>query len=1055
MFTKIIYNSARQFRGSFLAFAILCGLGAWSMLHTPVDAVPDITGVQVMINSRTGAMDPVQIEKTVTYPVEIEMNGIPKVEEVRSISKFGLSQVTVVFEDDTDIYWARQQVSEKLAIVNNGLPEGIIAEMGAITTGLGEIFMYVLTPKKGSGLAKQPLKEQLLRLRDVQEYIIRPELRKVKGVADVDSNGGYTREVHINIYPKSMAAYGVTFNELADKIQSMGKSYGGGFIERDGKQITIRSSGRALSLKQLSDIPVKLSVFGNPVRVRDVAEVRFDGKQRLGSATWMGREVVLGTALMTSGANSRQVALDCEQKIKEISLPHDVDLNIVYTRSNLVNATVKTFTVNLAEGAGLVIIILLLILGNIRAALVVALAIPVSMVIAFLGIRPMGISANLMSLGAIDFGLLVDGSVVLIENYVHHLNKKPGATRSERMEILKKSASEVAPPVVLGLMIIMLVYIPILSLSGVEGKMFQPMAITVLFALGASLLAALVLMPALAVLVIRPPKQADSSEPLFFRGAVRAYRPVLELALRLPVLLVGATLAFALGTGFLFTRLGSDFIPTLDEGDLVLTINYPANTGIQTATNNELVVEEWAGTLPEVQHAFSRLGTPESATDPMSPNQADLFLILNEKPEDHEGKWRNKDEIYEYLRQKIEQRFPGTEASPTQPIEMRFNEMLEGSRADISFRVTGPELETLDRLNKEARKIIQKIPGTANVELDNLTALNKSPLLRLDIRYDRLASYGVSLPEVNQTVSGVLAGAEVGDYYHQGFRIPILVHMDESLRGKQSSIAALPIGLEGGGTLPLAKLAHLKMDDHFSNIAHSYGQRYAALAIYLEDRDIQSYVAEAREKVSKNLKLPEGYSVSWGGQFNNLIEARQRLMLIIPLILVVILLILYRTFASVSLALTVFLSIPLAVTGGILSLYLRDMNFSVSAAVGFIALSGIAVLNAMVLVRVFEQLRDGLTGLPTEHKLEKLEDVVRQGALSRLRPVLMTALVASLGFVPMALSTSMGAEIQRPLATVVIGGLITSTFLTLVLLPVLYRFLVRHQIKAEDHEVTT
>lgn len=1011
-----------------IGFFILAGaLGGHSVLKLPIDAVPDITNVQVMINTRTAALDPEQIEKTVTYIVEYEMGGLPGLQEIRSLSKYGLSQVILIFEDGTDIYFARQQVAQRLQSLAEHLPPGISPELAPITTGLGEIVMYTVMAKKDSELMKKNEHDRLMYLRTIQDYVIRPELKKIKGVAEIDSNGGYRKEIHINAQTENLEKYGVTFDDLEKKLRTLGDSYGGGYIQKNQQQVIVRTTSDIPDLEKINQIPIKVDVRGHSIRLKQIAEVRADHTPRLGAALFNGEQAVLGTALMYVGANSREVSLDVEQAIKNLKLPEDVEVKIVYTRSFLVDQTIRTVAINLAEGAGLVVIVLLLLLGSFRAAVLVALAIPLSMLVAATGMRLLGISANLMSLGAIDFGLLVDGSVVMIENLLRryrNLQDPSQLSIHQRLSLVTDSAREVAKPVTLGLLIIMIVYVPILTLTGIEGKMFHPMASTVLMALGASLLIAVFLMPVLGYLIIKPLKlNPKSEESRAFNYLQGLYNPILQFTLKKQKLIFSSTLVFAAICFFMLTRLGSTFIPKFDEGDLVIGLVRGTSMSLDESVRQQGLAEKIIQKFPEVQQVFSRIGTPESATDPMGVNFADTFVILK-KDRKH-----NKDELFTQISEQIEKELPGHEINPTQPIEMRFNEILEGSRADVSLRIFGPDLNKLMEAIHQAREIVEKIPGVAGAEMDALTALQKSPVLNISLDYDAITKYGVNIQDANKTLEMAMGGIQIGNFYEMDRRFPIVLHLAEEIRNDESQIQKIPVALADGGSIPLEKITNFSENDQVTTIARSFGQRYAALAIFLKNRDVASFVDEAKMKINKDIKLESGYSLSWGGQFKNLEKARKRLLLIVPITLLLIFIILLMDFGSVKQALLVYSSIPLAITGGILFLFIRGIPFSISAGIGFIALLGIAILNSMVLVDFINQLRE---------KGKSVHEAVIEGAKSRLRPVLMTALVAGVGFIPMAYNIGMGAEVQRPLATVVIGGIITSTILTLLILPALY-----------------
>lgn len=1016
-------------------------VGIHSIYRLPVDAVPDITNVSVMVNTKTGALAPEEVEKTVTFPIESELAGLPDVQDIRSLSKYGLSQVIVVFSDDTDIYFARQLVNERIQSIRDKLPQGLSPELGPVSTGLGEIFMYAVVPRQGSNLSKLSEKEQLTYCRTVQDYIIKPALKSVPGVAEVESNGGYKKEIHINVDPYKMENYGITCHQLVNALENIGENYGGGYIQVEGKQIIVRTYGKIDALEQIKNIPVKINVYGAPVRVNQVASVVEGSQQRLGAATLNGKEAVLGTVLMRINANSREVALAVEKYISEIPLPQDIEIKQLYTRSFLVNATIKTVARNLTEGGLLVVAILFLILGNFKAAFLVACAIPLSMLFATTGMVASGIAASLMSLGAIDFGLIVDGSVVMIENILRHLNSEKNnvLSKKDKMLVISQAAKEVSQPVFLGILIIMVVYVPVLTLTGIEGKMFRPMAETVLYALGGSILIAMLLMPVLAYYFLNP--SSSEKEPLFFKLLSQIYHPFLNFSLKHPVKVIVPTLLVALVAIVMFFNLGSDFIPRLDEGDMVIGLVRNQTIGIDASLDIQKISDKAISQFNEVQTVFSRMGTPESATDPMGVNFADTFVILEKDKSKwglYNGRQPSKVELFEIIAKKIDEVAPGQEISLTQPIEMRFNEILEGNRADITMRVIGNDLDILYELSNKAIPLLEQIEGASTVELDPLTALKKSEIIDIMLNYDAISRYGVNINDVNNAFSMAMSGRQVGFLYDADKRFPIVVRLSDTYRKNINDIAKIPVGLPDGGTIPIASIAKIAKKEQITTIARTRAQRYAAVSINIKNRDTQSYVNDAKEKI-KGLNIPSGYQIHWGGQFKNLETARERLLIIIPIVLAVIFIILVRTFKSITQTLLVFNSIPFALTGGIIFIYIRGIPLSVSAGIGFIALIGIAVLNGMVLVNFFNQLRKaGYT----------LDKAIYEGTLIRLRPVLMTALVASLGFIPMAYNTGIGAEVQRPLATVVIGGLVSSTILTLLLLPTLYLWVER--LFAED-----
>ena len=1021
MLNSIVDFSLKNKLGVLLVTGVIALWCAFSLKDMAIDAVPDITNVQVQVNVKTGALDPENIELQVTRPLEIDFSGIPNLVDMRSISKFGLAQVTLIFEDNTDIYWARQQVAERMSAIH--LPDGITPELSPITTGLGEVYMYTLLTDESSPLHNLKTESKLRELRTIQDYVVKPHLKRVSGVADIDSNGGYVKEIHINFIPEKMDEYGLTIRQLLSRLESLGINAGGGYIQTDKEQVIVRTFLQIESLDNISMLSLGINSLGMPIKISDVAEVREDHSLRVGAATFAGEENILGTVLMRVGANGKKVVEGVEEALKTLDLPKGVRLEELYTRKFLVNNTIKTVSTSLIEGAALVILVLVILLGNLKAAIIVALAIPLSMLVAVRGMNFFGVTGNLMSLGAIDFGLLVDGSVVVIESILAHLAIRE---TKDKTEVIKSASLDVMGPVVSGLLLIMAVYIPILTLEGVEGKMFRPMAITVLLALGASLLIAVFVMPVLSDIFLKNIKISEDHDTWFFKKAKALFIPSFNIVFGHPVkACVSAGLLFLVSM-FLLTRMGSDFIPELDEGDLVLGLTRNARISIDASVSEQEKVEKLIMTYPEVNKVFARLGTPESATDPMGVNLADTFIIL----EKDRSKWRfkTKDELTHSLIKIIEKNHPDTEVSATQPIGMRFNEMLEGSRADISLRISGPDLKELFDYGEKAREIILPIQGVESIEQDPLTALRRGPVLDIKPRFDQLAAYGVSLFELNEAVETSLAGREVGSFIQNNIRFPIVTHLDESLRDKPGEISKLPIELPQGGTIPLAKLATITQDEQVTTIARNWGERYAAVSINVSGRDLGSLVSEAQSEISKKLNLKEGYTLSWGGQFKNMERANLRLMIIVPLTLLGVFLILWKVFGSLIPTLLVFASVPFAAVGGVLALYFRDLHLSVSAGVGFIALIGIALLNSLVLMNVLLKTKTD----------KSLEEMIKSATLSRLRPVLMTALVAGLGFLPMALNTGLGAEVQRPLATVVIGGLLSSTFLTLFLLPTVF-----------------
>jgi cobalt-zinc-cadmium resistance protein CzcA len=1044
MFSRLIDWSLNNRPLVLGAIAMLCIGGVFSALRLPVDAVPDVTNIQSMVITKTGALDPQKVESTVTYIIETELQGIPKVEEIRSISKYGLSLITIVFEEDANIYLARQQISERLNQVQDSLPTGIVPELAPLSTGLGEVFFYVVEAKPDSELAKKPEKDRLIYLRTVQDYVIKRQLKGVKGVADVDTFGGYPKEIHVNINTKKLEQYGLTIEQVAERLNTIGENYGGGYIQRDGKQIVIRTLGRVTDLDKIRKVPVKRSFFGAPIKLGEICDVQIHHPQPLGGATYRGEEAVIGMPMMLAGANSRNVAAAIGEAFKELDLPQDVQVKTLYSRDYLVNATVKTVFKNLAEGAGFVVIVLMLILGNVRAAILVSLAIPISMLIAVIGMNYFNVSGNLMSLGAIDFGLLVDGSVVMFENIIRRMEEHDNSLPLEgnrKRNLILESSLEVLRPIITALLIIMGVFIPLLALEGVEGKMFRPMAQTVLLAMFASLLLAIVLMPVLGYmffkLKVKPGEHgAHHSTPLLLKYILKGYEPLLRFALNRPYPIILPTLALTVISIGLFFRMGGDFIPQLNEGDMVINFSRPVYSSFDAVLAMQKKSDNVITSFPEVKEVYSRFGTPQSATDPAGVFFSDTFVILEKdtsKWRKKNGKTITKEALYKEMIDAIaaDKNIGTQEASSTQPIEMRFNEMLEGSRADVTMRVYGLDLDKLFEISTQGKAIIEKIKGVESVQSDPIIALSKSPVLDIELNYNAISYYGLALEDVNKVVEMAMSGHKIGNLYEGAYRFPIITRLDPKLRNDVKQIRNIPVGLDAGGSVPLYKVANIEEREQVSTIARSQGRRYAALSINLDDIDVETFVKNAQAAINKELKLPEFYQITWGGQFKNLQRAKTRLGIIVPLTLAAIFLLLIRYFGSYRQSLLVFMGIPTAIVGGVLTLSVVGMNFSISAGVGFIALMGIAILNSLVLVSHYDELLDKFPG-------ESVKKLVLEGTLDRFRPVVITTLVAGLGFLPMAINSGLGSEVQKPLASVVIGGLIIATMLTALLLPALY-----------------
>ena len=1050
MINRILEFSIRQRAFVLIATAGLIGVGLWSMLRLPIDAVPDITNVQVQINTEVPALAPEEIEKLVTFPIETEMAGIQNLVELRSISKFGLSQITLVFEDNTDLYRARQLVTERLQNVLDELPPGIQPRLAPITTGLGEIYHYVVDYKPGATNKPATRFAQLLQLKLIQDWTIKPMLRNVPGIAEISPSGGYEKQIVVMPDPRKMMRAGVGFDELAALIGENVENAGGGVIQQAGEQIFIRGVGRVQTAEEIANLPIKFGFAKEPMKVRDVAEVGIGSKVRTGASLENGEETVSGITLMLAGGNSRLIARSVDERLKEIQkkLPEGVEIRTTYDRSDLVNRTIGTVKKNLFEGAVLVVVVLLLLLGNVRAALIVAAAIPLAMLFAFTGMVQGRVSGNLMSLGAIDFGLIIDGAVVIVENIVrqlglkqHHLGRR--LNRDERLHVVLSASKQVGSPMFFGVAIITIVYLPILALTGIEGKMFHPMALTVMFALGGALILTLTLMPVLCSFLLRGDiKEGDNWA---IRVAKKIYSPVLNWALRFRWLAVaGAVGLFALSL-FVFNRLGAEFVPQLDEGTFLIQMVRTTSIGLDAAVEMQKQTERvLLADFPEVARTYSRIGTAEVATDPMGVNVADTYVFFapQEKWRKTNGHTISKEELANLMSAVLARKVPGQMALFMQPIEMRFNELLEGTRADIAVKIFGPDYDVLEKSAKEIRDILAKIPGAADVDFD---ALGKAPVLEITLNRTNMSKFNFHAAEVNSVINTALGGKTIGTMIEGNRRFQIVVRMPEVLRQKIQDLKQLPVHSGSGGLVALGQLADFKMAEQVNSINRESGQRRLAILINLRGRDVQSFVTEAQEKIQQ-VKLPEGYYVEFGGQFKNLQQARTRLMVVVPVALVLIFLLVFAAFGSVRQALLIYSGIPLAVTGGVFALALRGLPFSISAGVGFIALSGVAVLNGLVMISYFNQLRE---------EGRNVLDSVMEGALTRLRPVLMTALVASLGFVPMAIATGSGAEVQRPLATVVIGGIISSTFLTLVLLPTLYEWIERRAKAKEENADAT
>ncbi|BDV32814.1 efflux RND transporter permease subunit [Methylocystis iwaonis] len=1038
-----------------LLVALVGAFGAFALVHLPIDAVPDITNNQVQINARAPALSAFEMEKQVTYPIENALAGIPGLDYTRSLSRNGFAQVTAVFSDGVDIFFARQQVNERVAQAREDFPPQIELRMGPIATGLSEIYMWTvryaephkladagepgwqrdgayLTPE-GAMLRTTVAQESYLRT--VQDWIIRPQLRTVPGVAGVDSLGGFMRQYHVQPDPAKLTSLGLSFGDLAATIQKNNVSRGAGYVERNGEGLVVRSGGRLETVEDIANV-VATTRNGVPVRVGEIANVAIGKELRTGSASMNGEEVVIGTALMLIGANSRTVSAAVDAKVKTVtkSLPPGIEVKTILNRTLLVDATIKTVAKNLLEGAGLVILVLFVMLGNFRAAVVTATVIPVTMLLLAIGMYIGKISANLMSLGALDFGLIADGAIIVAENSLRRLSERQHMagrplTTEERLETVIDSAVEMRRPTVYGQSIIILVYLPILSFTGVEGKMFHPMAMTVIIALLSEFLLSLTFFPAMIALFVSG--ASEEHDNAIVGSLKRMYEPALRWAMEAPVKVMAIGVASFLFAVLLYLNLGQEFIPKLDEKNLAMQANRIPSTSLTQSQAMQIDVENAIRKLPQVDYVFSKTGTAEVATDPMPPNLTDTFIML--KPEDQ---WPDphlpKDRLIDDISAEIS-KLPGNAYEFSQPIQLRFNELLAGVRGDIAVKVFGEEFDAMLKTANHIAAILRATPGATDVKVEQVTGL---PVLDIKVDKSAIARYGLSLGAVQDTIGAAIGGEQAGMIFEGDRRFPIFVRLRDNLREDANALETIPVSLPPDAqghisTIQLKQVASFSTVDGQNQISRENGKRRVVVSANVRGRDIASVVNEARAKVDAKVQIPAGYWIEWGGQFENLAAARARLMIVVPVCFFMIFLLLFSALGSARDALLVFSAVPLALSGGVLALWLRGMPMSVSAAVGFIALSGVAVLNGLVMRTYIHQLM--VSGMDERAAIFK-------GAMTRLRPVTMTALVASLGFVPMALATSTGAEVQRPIATVVIGGLISATVLTLIVLPALYAF---------------
>ena len=1049
MLERLIRFSIRHRWLMLVLTTALIALGIWSYRHLPIDATPDITNVQVQINTQAAGYSPLESEQRVTFPIETAMAGLPKLDYTRSLSRYGLSQVTVVFKDGTDLYFARQQVAERLQQIASQLPEGLDPEMGPISTGLGEIFMYTVEAEED---ARKPdgTPYTATDLRTLQDWVIRPQLRTVPGVTEVNTIGGYERQIHITPDPAQLVALGFTLHDVEQAIARNNQNVGAGYIERNGQQFLVRVPGQLADLEAIRNIVLDRRE-GVPIRVRDVATVGEGKELRTGAATQNGHEVVIGTTFMLFGANSRDVSRAAAAKLEvaNASLPAGVHAKAVYDRTALVDRTIHTVSKNLVEGAVLVIVVLFLLLGNVRAALITAAVIPLAMLFTITGMVRGGVSGNLMSLGALDFGLIVDGAVIIIENCLRRFGEAQhvlgrGLNDEERFDLTASSTAEVIRPSLFGLGIIAAVYVPIFALTGVEGKMFHPMAITVVLALTGAMLLSLTFVPAAMATFLRG--RVAEHDNWLMRWSRTRYTPVLEWALRHRKAILAGAGVLVIACGLLATRLGSEFVPSLDEGDITLQPMRIPGTSLEQSVTMQKTLEERLQRFPEVANVFSKIGTAEVATDPMPPSMADTFLMLKPREQWPDPR-KPKTELIEEL-ETAAREIPGSNYEFTQPIQMRTNELISGVRADVAVKVYGDDLAQLERLAVRIERVIGRVQGAADVKAEQVTGL---PLLTVTPDPGALARYGLNPGDVQDTVATAIGGEVAGQLFEGDRRFDLVVRLPESLRQDPSVLADLPIPLPGtanadessrtaswrGGsprTVPLREVAQVQVQRGPNQINRESGKRRIVITANVRERDLGSFVSELRIRIGQDVKLPEGYWIDYGGTFEQLISASQRLAVVVPVTLAIIFALLFWAFGSAKDAAIVFSGVPLALTGGVVALALRGIPLSISAGVGFIALSGVAVLNGLVMISFIRRFRE---------QGDPLDEAIVDGALGRLRPVLMTALVASLGFLPMALNVGAGSEVQRPLATVVIGGIVSSTFLTLLVLPALYRWLHR------------
>ena len=991
-------------------FGLISLFGCYSLSKIKIDAIPDITNKQVIVNTKTFGMDPTKIEKSVTYPIEAELYGVSGLTEMRSISKFGLSQITLIFADDVDINFARNQVLQRISAIRNQIPNGMTPEIAPLTTGIGEIIMYRVYNADGV--------DDPMQLRTIQEYQFARELKKIKGVAEVDTIGGFERELHLNVTPEKIAKYGMTPQKLVAQIQTIGENFGGGYIEQDDQQKMVRTFANINSFEDVMNVLVKIDYNGKEIPLRHIVEVSPNHSQRLGSANYRGKEAVIGTVMMQSGENAKEILIKIKETIKKLNQQSaNAKIEILYDRQFLIDATIKTVLKNLIEGILLVIGVLCLLLGNFKVGMIVASSLLFCILILAGCMNFFGISANLMSLGAIDFGLLVDSSVVLVEYIVSYLILHKN--NKEKAESIAQLAAKVAKPIFIGILIIILVYVPILMFSGIEGKTFKPMAINVIIAMTTSLFVAFLLMPVLSYFFINA--EIAHKKHRFFALILNGYEKLLDKSLKnMKLVIFGCTGFFVLSL-LTLTLMSSDFLPDLNEGDIVYTVVAKNNSSLSKTQEILQDLEQKISDEKEIAKTFSRVGISQAGLDLMPQNSADLFVILQEQFKNDAKK------ISERIYQKIKDHCIDCEITESQPIKMRFNEMLEGSRADLSVKIFGEDLKVLMEITEKIKTLLNEKPQIKEIEKDFINSIRQGTFIDVIPNYNQIAKHQITIADVNNDLKDAMAGIQVGNFYATEFPIAIVLHLSEKNRNNINEIGNIPVGLSDGGSFPLSKVTNLQESEDIASIPRLFGKRYSSLSIYLKDTNYVDFIENAEAEIAKNKILPSGYYLEWGGRFKNFNSAKQQIFVVIPLIILMIFGMLYKMFGDVKRVLIVFSAVPFALSGAILLLFICQIPITISVYIGFIALIGIGLLNSIILIDTFKNNND-----------------LKTICIARLRPILMTAIVASLGFLPMAFGHGIGAEVQQPIAITIIGGIISSTIATLILSPVLLqKFLVK------------